>query len=132
MSDRNQLVKDNFIHFVLGNSLPEASTKLTPAEVGLSHEELVDLFESQVMSRHLDLHSRIMQKKGQSFYTIGSSGHEGNAACAKAFNVDDMAFLHYRSGAFVIQRSKQVEGQTPLYDMLLSFAAAKDLSLIHI
>lgn len=126
MSDRNQLVKDNFIHFVLGNNLPLASTKLTPAEVGLSNEELVDLFESQVMSRHLDLHSRVMQKKGQSFYTIGSSGHEGNAACAKAFNVDDMAFLHYRSGAFVIQRSKQVAGQTPLYDMLLSFAASKD------
>ena len=64
-----------------------------------------------------------MQKQGQSFYTIGSAGHEGNAACALAFRPNDMAFLHYRSAAFVIQRSKQVPGQTPLYDMLLSFAA---------
>ena len=126
MSDRNQLVKDNFIASVLNNQLPEVTSHLTLEAVGLNQTELIDLFETQMMSRHLDLHSRVMQKKGQSFYTIGSSGHEGNAACAKACNVDDMAFLHYRSGAFVIQRSKQLHGQTPLYDMLLSFAASKE------
>ncbi|MFQ3250355.1 MAG: 2-oxoisovalerate dehydrogenase E1 component [Glaciecola sp.] len=126
MSNRNQLVRDNFINFVRSGNLPESSITLTPSEVGLSNSDLVDLFETQVMSRHLDLQSRIMQKNGQSFYTIGSSGHEGNAAYAKAFRPSDMAFLHYRSGAFYIQRSKQVNGQTPLYDMLLSFAASKD------
>ncbi|WP_286265038.1 dehydrogenase E1 component subunit alpha/beta [Thalassotalea atypica] len=126
MADRNQLVKDNFIHFVRSGDLPEQDNPLSPAEVGLSNEEVVDLFETQVMSRHLDLQSRVMQKKGQSFYTIGSAGHEGNAAYGKAFRADDMAFLHYRSGAFCIQRSKEVDGQTPLYDMLLSFAASKE------
>ncbi|WP_371193581.1 thiamine pyrophosphate-dependent enzyme [Glaciecola sp. SC05] len=126
MSNRNQLVRDNFINFVRSAKLPTSSVTLSPSDVGLSHSEIVDIFESQVMSRHLDLQSRIMQKNGQSFYTIGSSGHEGNAAYAKAFKPTDMAFLHYRSGAFVIQRSKQVPGQTPLYDMLLSFAASKD------
>lgn len=126
MSDRNQLVKENFINFVRAQTLPESPITLTPADVGLSHTDVIDLFETQVMSRHLDLQSRVMQKKGQSFYTIGSSGHEGNAAYAKAFRPTDMAFLHYRSGAFVIQRGKQVPGQTSLYDMLLSFAASKD------
>ncbi|MFT5997236.1 MAG: 2-oxoisovalerate dehydrogenase E1 component [Kangiellaceae bacterium] len=126
MSNRNQLVRDNFINYVRSGNLPTSSISLSPSDVGLTDAELVDLFESQVMSRHLDLQSRIMQKNGQSFYTIGSSGHEGNAAYAKAFKPTDMAFLHYRSGAFVIQRSKQVAGQTPLYDMLLSFAASKD------
>ncbi|MBA6338751.1 MFS transporter [Colwellia sp. BRX8-7] len=126
MSDRNQLVKENFINFVRAQTLPESTCALTPSDVGLSSAEVIDLFETQVMSRHLDLQSRVMQKKGQSFYTIGSSGHEGNAAYAKAFRPTDMAFLHYRSGAFVIQRSKQVPGQTILYDMLLSFAASKD------
>ncbi|SEL21790.1 branched-chain alpha-keto acid dehydrogenase E1 component [Colwellia chukchiensis] len=126
MSDRNQLVKENFIKFVQARTLPESSCSLSPSDVGLTAAEVIDLFETQVMSRHLDLQSRVMQKKGQSFYTIGSSGHEGNAAYAKAFRPTDMAFLHYRSGAFVIQRSKQVPGQTPLYDMLLSFAASKD------
>jgi len=126
MSNRNQLVRDNFIKFVSSGNLPIPSVSLSPSDVGLTNSEVIDLFESQVMSRHLDLQSRIMQKNGQSFYTIGSSGHEGNAAYAKAFRPSDMAFLHYRSGAFVIQRSKQVAGQTPLYDMLLSFAASKD------
>lgn len=126
MSDRNQLVKENFINFVRANTLPQSTISLSPNDVGLSAHDVVDLFETQAMSRHLDLQSRVMQKKGQSFYTIGSSGHEGNAAYAKAFRPTDMAFLHYRSGAFVIQRGKQVPGQTPLYDMLLSFAASKD------
>lgn len=126
MSDRNQCVKENFIHFVNQSNLPQLSCQLTPQDVGLSDNELIDLFETQVTSRHLDLHSRVMQKQGQSFYTIGSSGHEGNAAIAKAFRVTDMAFLHYRSGAFALQRGKQVDGQTSIYDMLLSFAAAKD------
>jgi 2-oxoisovalerate dehydrogenase E1 component len=126
MSNRNQLVRDNFINFVRSENLPKSNISLSPGDVGLTDSEFVDLFESQVMSRHLDLQSRIMQKNGQSFYTIGSSGHEGNAAYAKAFKPTDMAFLHYRSGAFVIQRSKQVAGQTPLYDMLLSFSASKD------
>lgn len=126
MSDRNQLVKENFINFVRARTLPESTCSLSPSDVGLSATDVIDLFETQVMSRHLDLQSRVMQKKGQSFYTIGSSGHEGNAAYAKAFRPTDMAFLHYRSGAFVIQRSKQVPGQTILYDMLLSFAASKD------
>jgi 2-oxoisovalerate dehydrogenase E1 component len=126
MSDRNQLVKENFINFVRAQTLPESSINLSPSDVGLSTTDVIDLFETQAMSRHLDLQSRVMQKKGQSFYTIGSSGHEGNAAYAKAFRATDMAFLHYRSGAFVIQRGKQVPGQTSLYDMLLSFAASKD------
>lgn len=126
MSDRNKCVKENFIQFVNQFDLPELSRQLSPEEVELTSEEVVDLFETQVTSRHLDLHSRVMQKKGQSFYTIGSSGHEGNAAIAKAFNMDDMAFLHYRSGAFVIQRAKQADGETSIYDMLMSFAAAKD------
>lgn len=126
MVDRNQLVKENFVNFVRSKSLPKSSSHLRPEDVGLTNHDIIDLFETQVMSRHLDLQSRVMQKKGQSFYTIGSSGHEGNAAYAKAFRADDMAFLHYRSGAFVIQRSKQVPGQTPLYDMLLSFSASKD------
>lgn len=126
MANRNQLVKDNFVRRVLSGDLPTLTSKLTIKELALSGEDIIDIFESQVMSRHLDLYSRVMQKNGQSFYTIGSSGHEGNAACAKAFRVTDMAFLHYRSGAFVIQRSKQLDGQNPLHDMLLSFAASKD------
>ncbi|MGC3872199.1 thiamine pyrophosphate-dependent enzyme [Halomonas sp. GXIMD04776] len=93
-------------------------------EVGLTAPALAELFESQVLSRQLDLHARRLQARGEAFYTIGSSGHEGNAAIAAAFRVTDPAFLHYRDAAFLLQRSKQLPGQTPIYDMLLSFAAS--------
>ncbi|WP_027672464.1 dehydrogenase E1 component subunit alpha/beta [Rheinheimera baltica] len=87
---------------------------------------LHQLWHSQLCSRLLDLQSRLLQAKGQSFYTIGSAGHEGNAAVAAALRVTDPAFLHYRSGAFFIERSKQLPGSTPLYDMMLSFCASSD------
>ena len=90
----------------------------------LDYATLYQLWHSQLCSRLLDLQSRQLQAKGQSFYTIGSAGHEGNAAVAAALRVTDPAFLHYRSGAFFIERSKQLGGTTPLYDMLLSFCAS--------
>ncbi|NMH61247.1 dehydrogenase E1 component subunit alpha/beta [Alteromonas ponticola] len=126
MQDRNARLDQQFIDAVVNQTFPTSAINLTASDVGLSKEQLIDLFESQVMSRHLDLRSRLMQKDGNSFYTIGSAGHEGNAAVALAMRPTDMAFLHYRSGAFVIQRSKQKPGQTPLYDMLLSFSASAE------
>ncbi|MEO1423142.1 MAG: thiamine pyrophosphate-dependent enzyme [Pseudomonadota bacterium] len=91
----------------------------------LAADEIIALFRSQCTSRHLDLTSRRMQKAGQGFYTIGSSGHEGMAAVAHALEPTDMAFLHYRDAAFQIHRAGQVPEQDPIHDILLSFAAAK-------
>ncbi len=95
-------------------------------EAGLRPSEFIDLFQSQVVSRHLDLKARVLKGKGQCFYTIGSSGHEGNAACGKVFGLRDMAFLHYRSGAFMVQRSKYLEGCNFTYDTLLSLVASSE------
>ncbi|PMR79764.1 MFS transporter [Halomonas urumqiensis] len=78
------------------------------------------------MSRHLDLHARRLQARGEAFYTIGSAGHEGSAAVARALRTSDPAFLHYRDAAFFIERSRQMPGQTPLWDLLLSFTASAD------
>lgn len=111
-----------FLQQISARQLPDVATDL----VGMTPAQLFDLFETQWQSRLLDLRSRLMQAKGQSFYTIGSSGHEANAAIAAALRPTDPAFLHYRSGAFFLQRSKQVPGQTPLHDMLLSFSASAD------
>jgi hypothetical protein len=44
--------------------------------------------------------------RGTGSYTIGSSGHEGNAAVAAALRVTDPALLHYRSGAFYAERAR--------------------------
>ena len=93
---------------------------------GLSPERCLELFDSQLGSRHLDLAARALRGKGKGFYTIGSSGHEGNAAVAAALRPTDPALLHYRSGAFYVERARQVEGQNPLRDVLLGIVAATD------
>ncbi|MGF1456563.1 MAG: dehydrogenase E1 component subunit alpha/beta [Alphaproteobacteria bacterium] len=104
--------------------LPARLTTLTPAEVGLTPSAVMDLFESQLISRHLDLAARRLAGERKTFYSIGSAGHEGNAVLARASRLSDMAFLHYRSGAFLLERSRAAPGGTPLWDMALSFAAS--------
>lgn len=122
--DRADIVHENFLRRVSQRDLPVHSTKLSDS--GLTRELAIELFHAQVISRHLDRHSRKLQARGEAFYTIGSSGHEGNAAIAAAFRPDDLAFLHYRDAAFQIARSRQVPGQTPIWDMLLSFTSSSD------
>ncbi len=107
-------------------TLPRPAHSWTLAEAGLTGADLVELFESQILSRQLDFHARRLHALKAGFYTIGSSGHEGNAAVAKALRLTDPAFLHYRGAAFLIQRSKQRRGHDILLDMLLSFVASAD------
>jgi 2-oxoisovalerate dehydrogenase E1 component len=63
------------------------------------------LFDAQLTSRHLDLAARWLRSFNEGFYTIGSSGHEGNAAVAAALREDDPALLHYRSAGFYCARA---------------------------
>jgi 2-oxoisovalerate dehydrogenase E1 component len=122
MFDRPTVIDEAFTRKVLAGELPPARSNAKPP-APYPHI-LVDLFDTQIMSRHLDLWAR--RSKGKTFYSIGSSGHEGVAAMAAATRQDDMAFLHYRDAAFLIQRKKQQGGLTPLYDMALSFAASAE------
>ena len=120
--DRAQIVHENFLRRVAARDFP-AGAKPTP---GLTATEAVRLFRAQCLSRALDLTARDMQKAGQGFYTIGSSGHEGMAAVAHALRPTDPAFLHYRDAAFQIARADQLPGQTVAWDMALSFAASSE------
>jgi 2-oxoisovalerate dehydrogenase E1 component len=124
--DPCELVHQKFRAGVASNDLTRRASQLSLDAAGLTGPALVELFHSQVISRQLDRVSRKLQARGEGFYTIGSSGHEGNAAIAASLRVDDMAFLHYRDAAFQIQRAKQVPGETPIWDMLLSFAASAE------
>ena len=124
--DAAEAIHQKFVAKVGTGNLPRRASALAPGDVGMADENVVELFYSQVMSRQLDRLSRRLQARGEGFYTIGSSGHENNAAVAEALRLDDMAFLHYRSNAFQIHRSKKLPGQTPAWDMLLSFAASAE------
>src|SRR3954469_5246108 len=124
--DAAEAVHQKFVARLRDGNLPRRVSGVQPADVGLSAEAMVELFYSQAASRQMDRISRRLQARGEGFYTIGSSGHENNAAVAEAFRLDDIAFLHYRSNAFQIHRSRKLPGQTPCWDMLLSFAASAE------
>ena len=120
--DRCEIVHENFLRRVAARDLPPGRAPAGPLSPSLA----VSLFRSGCLSRALDRQSRAMQRAGQGFYTIGSSGHEGLAAVAAALRPTDIAFLHYRDAAFQIARAEQVPGQTMTRDMLLSFASSSE------
>lgn len=124
MLDRARVVDDQFITRVLKKDFPIASSLMSPSTAQLDKKIAIELFDSQLKSRLLDLMARQLKEKGLSFYTIGSSGHEGNAVFGQVFRLGDMAFLHYRSGALYLERAKRLQGSDGVKDILLSLVAA--------
>lgn len=128
--NRAKVCDDNFIEFVR-NWSGKPLHRPAPHEPVLegsacSAADFLELFESQLVSRHLDLMARVLRVQQKVFYTIGSSGHEGNAMVARLTRHTDPAFLHYRSGGFMAERFRKLPGMDPVMDSALSFAASKD------
>ncbi|MGH8052317.1 MAG: thiamine pyrophosphate-dependent enzyme [Stenotrophomonas sp.] len=128
--NRAEICDTNFIDHVksLGrgpDAGPQDSAPVLPGSA-LDAKGFRELFESQLISRHLDLMARVLRVQNKVFYTIGSSGHEGNAMVARATRHTDPAFLHYRSGGFMAERFRKLPGMDPVMDSALSFAASKD------
>ncbi|MEV0080093.1 thiamine pyrophosphate-dependent enzyme [Nocardia neocaledoniensis] len=118
---RSSLDMDTAFRTALTGLAVYARSDATPT---LAAADALDLFESQATSRHLDLAARRLGAAGKGYYSIGSAGHEGNAAVAAALRVDDPALLHYRSGAFFVQRCRRIPGLDPVRDVLLGVVAA--------
>ena len=123
-SDPQQQLDEHFRSTVAGLGVPPAvaGESAPPAE----RDELLALFDAQLGSRHLDVAARELGHRRLGYYSIGSSGHESNAAVAAALRPTDPALLHYRSGAFYLRRAAQVPGHEPLRDVLLGVVAAAD------
>jgi 2-oxoisovalerate dehydrogenase E1 component len=85
--------------------------------------EAEEIWRAQINSRQADYAARWLQQHGRSFYTIGSAGHESNAAVALALRQDDPALLHYRSGAFYLARAARA-GIDGVEDVLRGVVAA--------
>ncbi|MBM2623018.1 MFS transporter [Actinoplanes sp. LDG1-06] len=95
------------------SSLPLPEARRAPGDAvrdgsTLTGARALELFDAQLASRHLDLAARWLRSFNEGFYTIGSSGHEGNAAVAAALLPTDPALLHYRSAAFFSARAKSL------------------------
>ncbi|RZA33153.1 MAG: MFS transporter [Lysobacteraceae bacterium] len=128
--NRAEICDQNFIEFVREWE-GHVETRPAPGEPVLEGSALdaasfVELLESQLVSRHLDLMARVLRVQNKVFYTIGSSGHEGNAMVARLTRHTDPAFLHYRSGAFMAERFRKLPDMDPIMDSALSFAASSE------
>ncbi|KAF1710641.1 MFS transporter [Pseudoxanthomonas kalamensis DSM 18571] len=128
--NRAEICDRNFSEFVQEWSgdvrrRPAAGEQVLPGSA-LDANGFVELLESQLVSRHLDLMARVLRVQNKVFYTIGSSGHEGNAMVARLTRHTDPAFLHYRSGGFMAERFRKLPGMDPVMDSALSFAASAE------
>src|SRR5690606_21212774 len=128
--NRAAICETNFIDHVksLGqgpDAGPQDAAPVLPGSA-LDAKGFRELFESPLISRHLDLMARVLRVQNKVFYTIGSSGHEGNAMVARATRHTDPAFLHYRSGGFMAERFRKLPGMDPVMDSALSFAASAE------
>jgi 2-oxoisovalerate dehydrogenase E1 component len=92
----------------------------------LTARQAVALFEDQVLSRSLDVAARELKKTNRSFHTVTGAGHENNAVIGAQLRITDPAFLHYRSGGFMMARARQLPGSTPAFDALLGIVASRD------
>lgn len=127
-ANRAEAVDRQFIEHVRGLAGAPPRDPALPVRPGsrLTGAKLLDLFESQLICRLLDLAARELRARDQGYYTIGSAGHEGNVVVGDLARHTDPAFLHYRSGALMAERSRKVPGIDPIRDTLLSLVASSD------
>lgn len=109
--------------------LPRPVTGASPSSPLPTALVAASLLEAEVTSRLIDHTARWMRSTtGDGYYTIGSAGHEANAAVALALRPTDPALLHYRSGGFYMARSMQAQAagmatSDPIVDVLRGMLA---------
>jgi 2-oxoisovalerate dehydrogenase E1 component len=128
--NRAQVVDEAFVAMLKGWTQPPSRQASLDGPIAhdspITGRDAVELLESQMITRHLDLIARWLRAKDAAFYTIGSAGHEGNAVVGRVTRHTDPAFLHYRSCGFVVERARKVPEIDIVYDTVLSQAASAD------
>ena len=75
--NRAEVIDQNFTRWVESGNLPEAKSEQKLSKNDILKTDLISLFESQIISRHMDFHARKLKDRGECFYTIGSSAMKG-------------------------------------------------------
>ena len=92
----------------------------------LTAGQALELFEDMALSRALDVAARELKRTDRSYYTISSAGHEANVVLGALLRPTDPCFLHYRSGALMMARARQLPGSDPALDTMLGVCASSD------
>ncbi|GAA0813148.1 MFS transporter [Spirilliplanes yamanashiensis] len=105
-----QNLDERFRESVAALSAPEhrrAADEPVRDGAALTGDRAAALFDAQLTARHLDLAARWLRSFGEGWHTVGSAGHEGDAAVAAALRPTDPALLHTRSAGFWCARAAQ-------------------------
>ncbi|TVR62712.1 MAG: MFS transporter [Gemmatimonadales bacterium] len=127
--DRVAVVESNLDRFL--ETAPTHTRRLADSEPlrpgsGLTAAAARHLWRDQFLSRAIDVEARRLKALGKSYYTISSAGHEQNAVVGAILRLTDPCFLHYRSGGFMMARSRLAPEVDPIRDTLLSICARRD------
>ncbi len=130
--NRAKVVDENFVAYVQSCihkgdwPVPPLLDKPIVPQSEITGQDVIQIFESQATSRLIDIVARQMRARNEGYYTIGSSGHEGNALVGRLTRYTDIAFLHYRSGAFMCERARQLPNIDFIRNTILGIAAARE------
>ena len=108
----------------VGTLLPERELAREP--LPLAPTEALELLESMLQARYLDVVALELRTRGYGHYTIGSSGHESNAVLGRVTRATDPSLVHYRSAALQLERARQVSGVDGVRDIALSLVASAE------
>jgi len=84
----------------------------------------LELLESMLLTRHLDRAAHELRASGAGHYTICSAGHETSVVLGRLTRPSDPTMVHYRDGAFFVERARAVPGFDPVRAVLSSLIAA--------
>ena len=84
----------------------------------------LELLESMLLTRHLDRAAHELRASGEGHYTICSAGHEASVVLGRLTRPGDPTMVHYRDGAFFVERARAVPSFDPVRAVLLSLIAA--------
>jgi 2-oxoisovalerate dehydrogenase E1 component len=100
--------------------------RLSAPALSIDPKDALQLFQSQLLCRLIDLESHELRARNEGYYTICSAGHEGNAVLGRLTRTTDPALLHYRSGALYLERARQAPQMDAVQDLLFSLTASAD------
>ena len=84
----------------------------------------IELLESMLLTRHLDRAAHELRASGEGHYTICSAGHEASVVLGRLTRPADPTMVHYRDGAFFVERARQVPAFDPVRAVLSSLVAS--------
>lgn len=92
----------------------------------LEAEPTLELLESMLLARHLDLMAQRLREEGVGHYTIASAGHEANVVLGRLTRATDPTMLHYRSAAVQLERARAHPEVDAVRDIALSLVASSE------